>query len=149
MITEEGIVEKSNSDRVLVRVARTEACAHCQTRGACQMFSRKEMRVEVLNDLGAKEGDRVKISVPTGSFLKLSMIVYLLPVAALIGGAYAGTLWGADGALPVLFGALAMGLTFPILRRYNRSALSPSSTFQPRLTKIVSSDVPLEPGDSR
>ena len=154
MITEEGVVEKSSPSKAIVRVERNEACANCQTRGACEMLSKKSMRVEVINDLGAKEGDRVEISVPTGSFLKLSMLVYLLPVVALIIGAYVGTLWaeakGAEGALlPVIFGALAMGISFLILRRFDRRAHSPSSNFQPRLTKILANGAPLQCDDSR
>lgn len=118
------------------------------------MLSKKSMRVEVVNSVGAKEGDRVEISVPTGSFLTLSMLVYLVPVVALIIGAYLGTLWAdykgsEDAFFPVVIGALAMGITFLILRHFDRSIHSHSSNFQPRLTKILSSEGPLQCDDSR
>ena len=118
------------------------------------MLSEKTMRVEVVNDLGAKEGDRVEISVPTGSFLKLSILVYLLPIVALIGGAYGGSLWaeaqGKDGTLhSVLFGGIAMGIAFFALRRLERSAASPSSDYQPRMTRILPSESSPPCDDSR
>ena len=118
------------------------------------MLSEKTMHVEVVNDLGAKEGDRVEISVPTGSFLKLSVLVYLLPVVALLGGAYAGSLWaearGNDGTIcSVLFGGIAMGIAFFALRRIERSAASPSSDYQPRMTRILPTETPPPCDDSR
>lgn len=50
----------------------------------------KDMIIKVANDLGAGKGDRIEISIPSGSFLMLSLLVYILPVAALIAGAFAG-----------------------------------------------------------
>lgn len=154
MVTEQGFVEKAASRKALIRVQRNEACSRCQTRGACEMLSEKTMRVEVVNDLGAKEGDRVEISVPTGSFLKLSILVYLLPVVALVGGAYGGSLWaeaqGNDGtAYSVLSGGIAMGIAFFALRRLERSAASPSSDYQPRMTRILPSESPPPCDDSK
>lgn len=118
------------------------------------MLSEKTMHVEVVNDLGAKEGDRVELSVPTGSFLKLSILVYLLPVVALVGGAYGGSLWaeaqgGEDTLCSVLFGGIAMGIAFFGLRRLERSAASPSSDYQPRMTRILPNESPPPCDDSR
>ncbi len=48
------------------------------------------MLVEVSNDLQAKVGDLVEISIPEGTVLKLSVFVYLFPVIALIIGAFLG-----------------------------------------------------------
>ena len=87
MSNEEGIVEKTYRDKATVRIQRSSACAHCQSRGACQTLSDKEMLIDVTNDLDAKDGDRVEISIPTRSLLKLSLLVYFLPIVALVIGA--------------------------------------------------------------
>ena len=48
------------------------------------------MLVEVENDLEVQVGDRVELEIPAGSLVKLSLFVYLFPVAALIVGAVVG-----------------------------------------------------------
>ena len=90
MATEEGIIEKAFENKAVVRIQRNSACAHCQTKGACEMLSDKEMRIEVSNRLHAKDGDRVEISIPTRSLLKMSLFVYFLPIVALVIGAVLG-----------------------------------------------------------
>ena len=155
-LKEEGVVEKASLQKAVVRVERSSACDHCRSRGACETLSSKSMRVEVANDLGAVEGDRVELSVPATSVLKLSFLVYMIPVAALVAGAYAGDLWAkgreVDPTLAaIIAGALAMLGTFLFLRRIERTVSSPTSDFQPRLSRIlppVSEEDP-PPDDSR
>jgi len=151
MISEQGVVYKILNRKAVVRVQKSSACAHCESRDACEI-SNKGMLVEVVNDLQAKVGDRVELSVPESSILKLSMLVYLLPVAALIIGAYAGAAWAGsvqtDPTLPaILGGGLAMGIVFYILRSLDRAAAA-KDKYSPRMTRILVSEAPLEPADS-
>ena len=126
MVTEEGVIEKIFHQKALVRIQKSSACAHCDSRGACQVISDKEMLVEIANELQAKVGDHVELSVLETSLLKLSLLVFFLPIVALVVGAYAG------GALADFFdiestissvigGALAMGFAFFALRRFDRN----------------------------
>lgn len=48
------------------------------------------MLVEVENDLEVQVGDRVELEIPAGSVVKLSLLVYVFPVIALIVGAIVG-----------------------------------------------------------
>ena len=151
MISELGVVCKILNRNALVRIQKSSACAHCESRDSCE-FSDKEMLVEVLNDLEAKVGDHVEVSLPKSSLLTLSLLVYLFPVAALVCGAYAGSLWAAgiqiDGTLSaILGGALAMGFAFYILKYFDRTAVWKEKYF-PRMTRIVVSGVPPEPDDN-
>ena len=141
MITEQGIIERLSGPMAMVRIERTSACATCQARESCREVSGRDMIVEVANELGAGEGDRIEISIPSGSFLMLSFIVYLLPVAALIAGAIAGgtvaraldinlTLASIAG------GCLAMGVTFYALKRLDRSTRA-RKEFRPRMTRVL------------
>jgi sigma-E factor negative regulatory protein RseC len=57
----------------------------------------KKLLVEVRNDLEAMVGDTVEISMPSSSVLKVSILVYALPILGLILGALSGSVWA--GAL--------------------------------------------------
>jgi sigma-E factor negative regulatory protein RseC len=139
MITEQGVVEEVSGRKATVRVEKSSACATCQSRESCQEGSGREMIIEVPNEIGAATGDRVEISIPSGSFLILSLLVYILPVTALIAGAAAG------GAVAralnfnltlasIAGGCLAMGITFYALKRIDRSTRA-RKQFQPRMTR--------------
>jgi sigma-E factor negative regulatory protein RseC len=153
MVTEKGIVAELSGHKVQVRVQKSSACASCEARHGCHIHNTKEMMVDVNNDLRAKVGDLVEISVPTGAFLRTSLLVYFLPVLALIFGAYAGGAWAASLHLPptlasVLGGALAMALSFAILRRIDRAAQS-RAEFSPRMTRILVNAPVRQPDDSK
>ena len=141
MVSEQGVIEEVSGQKALVRIEKTSACATCGSRGACEAVSDKAMIVEVTNDLGAGKGDRVEISVSSGSFLKLSILVYFLPVVALVAGALAGGELSAPLHLhptlaSILGGCSAMAVTFYALKRLDRSSRA-SRKFQPRMTRIL------------
>lgn len=141
MVTEQGVIEKVSGLKAMVRIEKTSACATCESRDACDVGSDKNMVVEVANDLGAGEGDHVEISVSSGSFLKLSILVYFLPVVALVAGALAGGEFAAPLHLQptltsIVGGCLSMAVTFYALKRLDRSSRA-RRKFQPRMTRIL------------
>jgi len=141
MVTEQGVIEDVSGQKTLVRIKKSSACATCESRGSCEVVSGKSMVVEVANDLGAGQGDHVELSVPSGSFLKLSLLVYILPVVALMAGAFAGGSLAGVLHMPlplasVIGGFLVMGITFYALKRFDRSLRS-RSEFRPRMTRIL------------
>ena len=147
MVTEQGVIEDVSGQKALIRIKKSSACATCESRGDCEVDSGKSMVVEVANDLGGGMGDHVELSVPSGTFLKLSLLVYVLPVVALIAGAFAGGAFARVLHVPlslssVIGGFLAMGVTFYALKRFDRS-LRARSKFRPRMTRILlRSDTP-------
>ncbi|MFO7785139.1 MAG: SoxR reducing system RseC family protein [Thermodesulfobacteriota bacterium] len=155
MLSEKGVVEKVSSQTAVVLVERSSACGHCKSQGACEVLSGRTMRIEVANELGAKEGDHVEITVPAASVLKLSFLVYLVPIAALVAGAYVGDLWAeGKGADPTLYavtaGILAMIGTFLLIKRFDQAASQPSSEHRPRMSRIYPpSEEPPQSCDSR
>jgi sigma-E factor negative regulatory protein RseC len=149
MITEQGVVDRVSGRKAVVRIEKSSACAACQSRESCQEGSGREMVIEVANDLGAGEGDRIEISIPGGSFLILSLLVYLLPVAALIagavaGGAFAGTLHMNPTFASIVGGCLGIGVTFYALKRLDRSSRA-QKEFRPRMTRILLRSDPPHP----
>jgi sigma-E factor negative regulatory protein RseC len=148
MVTEEGVIEKISREKALVRIQKSSACKHCESRGACHALSDKEMLIEIANDLRAKVGDHVELSVPESSLVKLSLLVFFLPIVALVAGAYVGgslaDFFGIASTLSsILGGALAMGLTFLGLRRLER-AVKDKVEYLPRMTRIRMSPEPSE-----
>ena len=142
MSTEQGIIEGISGIKAEVRIQKSGACSRCSSRGACRSLSDSEMLIEVNNNLRAKEGDRVEITVPTRYLLKLSLLVYVLPIITLIIGAYLGREWAQyfqiHPHLASLFGgALAVGLTFYALKWVDRAAQG-KSEYLPQMTRILS-----------
>jgi sigma-E factor negative regulatory protein RseC len=142
MLTEQGIVEKVYGEKATVRVQRSSACAHCDSSGSCEIANDKIMTIELSNELHAKIDDRVEISLPANSLLKLSFVVYFLPVVGLIAGASLGhafaSYFGASDATGALTGGV-MGLVgaYFTMKRVNSGART-KMEYRPRITRILS-----------
>jgi sigma-E factor negative regulatory protein RseC len=142
MPTEKGIIEKTDNEKAFVRVQKNSACAHCESRGMCQIDNEKEMVVEVENNLGGGPGDQVEIMVPTGSFIKISLMVYMLPVLAFMFGAFmgdnlAGKLSLNPSLAAILGGTGLMVILFYLLKRLDK-VIGSKKRYRPRLTRIIS-----------
>lgn len=142
MITERGVIDKISGRKATVQIQKSSACSSCESRDSCDVHGGKPMEIEVDNHLQAGEGDRVELSIPSGTFLTLSLAVYLIPVVALIAGAYVGGTLLAPrlglGATPcsIVLGFLALGVTFIFLRRFDKTPLA-NRKYRPRMTRIV------------
>lgn len=152
MIKEQGIIKDIKHEKAMVRVQQTSACAQCKSRGSCDV-SKREMLIEVKNDLQAKEGDLVEVSVPEGTVVKLSFLVYIMPIIALIIGAFLGAAIAESSqtnpTLTSIFGGgLCMGIAYYVLRKFNKRAESHKKYF-PRMIRIVSNVDALPSCDSK
>jgi len=142
MITERGVIDKISGRKATIRIQKSSACSSCESRDSCDVHGGNPMEIEVDNHLKAGEGDRVEVSVPSGTFLALSLYVYFIPVVALIAGAYVGGTFLAPGlglsATPcsIVLGFLAMGITFLLLRLYDKTP-GANRKYRPRMTRIV------------
>jgi sigma-E factor negative regulatory protein RseC len=137
---EQGIIEKTMDGKAIVRIRRRSSCAGCGSRGNCEI-SNKETLVEVLNDISAKAGDYVELTIPEGAVLKLSLLVYILPIIGLIIGAFLGEeaakqLRVDTPVLSVMGGAMLMVITFFFLRRLDRKS-GLDKKYQPRIRRII------------
>ena len=141
MVSEKGVVQEILNQKAMVRIQRSASCATCDSRGTCGVMSGKEMVIEVANDLQAKVGDQVEISMPTGTVLKLSLLIYFVPIVALLIGAIAGRAWSRylhvqSTVASIIGGGLAVGLAFYVLKRLNRAAMI-KAKYQPSMTRIL------------
>ena len=152
LVSEQGIIEKVTDQKATVRVRRSPACAHCSSRISCEI-SNRDMLVEISNDLKAKAGDLVEISIPEGIVLKMSVFVYLFPIIALMTGAFLGefianSLQSKSSWPAILLGIIFFALAFCVLKVFERKKMS-GGDYTPKMTAIVANVSPPQPCDNK
>ena len=151
MISEQGIVEEIRRNTAVIKVVRSSSCKHCSEKDSCSVAERN-MLIEVKNSLNAKEGDMVEISVPEGTFVKLSLMVYIFPVAALMAGAFLGNFLAIQmntdpSATAAITAAIFLAVSFLGLKVFEKKKNTGEKYF-PRMTRIVATEKNLQPGDN-
>jgi len=141
MRQEEGIIiKKASHGRAWVETIRTPTCEGCASKDSCHGAG-KTMEVCAINDAGADIGDRVLVSIETGTLIKMSLLAYIFPVFALLAGAAVGNAIGPGLEMnPSLsagiggFGALAVA--FLIIRLFE-GKIAQGEAYTPRITRIL------------
>ncbi len=141
MLTEQGVVEEIKQQRVVVRIQKGSACAGCESRGSCMVMADKTVMVEVINELEANVGDIVELGMPSGSLMKLSLLVYFFPVIGFVAGAFISAAWAdslhMDSTTASLLGGFgAMTIIFFVLVWLNRGAQH-KGEYRPRMSRIL------------
>jgi sigma-E factor negative regulatory protein RseC len=129
VIEETGnVIAKSGND-IWVQVIRKSTCAGCSARHGCgqgalaRLSDGRANQVLVRNEGGARTGDQVVIGIDEALLLRASLLVYGLPLTALLLGALAGNaLWPTSDA-PAIVGAVAGLLSgFAVVRRHGKKS---------------------------
>lgn len=114
-MAEKGQVVEVNDDMLVVRMTRTEACAHC--RACLKGLSEQEMIINAVNNCDAKVGDWVDIELYDNGFLTAVLVLYGIPMVALMVGIFIGyflaPLMGAGNIREPL--SFAVGVVFTLL----------------------------------
>ncbi|MBC7187396.1 MAG: SoxR reducing system RseC family protein [Calditrichaeota bacterium] len=117
---EVGTVVEVRGGRMVVRLNERAACAACGARFACTPTGQQSRHVTVPNQIGAKVGETVELTVrPRVSLLSVGL-VFLLPV--LLGMVGYFVVWGLCRAEKpaVLATMLGFALAFVVAWRVNR-----------------------------
>ncbi|WP_250673925.1 SoxR reducing system RseC family protein [Paraclostridium ghonii] len=81
------VVEIVDGITAKIKMQKHSACASC---GKCASSTdKKDIVVEVDNTIGAKVGDFVEVNMDSVDVIKAASIVYIIPLAALLGGTIA------------------------------------------------------------
>ena len=141
MITEQGVVEEIVHQKAVVRIQKGASCAGCESRGSCMVMADKTVLIEVDNELQADVGDRVELGMPSGSLMKLSLLVYFFPVLGFVAGAFIAGAWAESFHMDsttasLLGGFIAMAITFFVVKWLSRGALD-RGEYRPRMTRIL------------
>ncbi len=90
MAQEKGLVTSITEDGwAQVEIDRNDACSQCSS---CRVSfgCNSEMTFKAINRAGAGVGDLVSIHLSSGTIMKSAAVLYLIPVAGLISGAFLG-----------------------------------------------------------
>ncbi len=124
-----GKVIEIEGDRAKVSLPRKSGCASC---GKCGLgLEGGEMLLEAENRPGARVGDRVEVEIPERDPLLAALLLFGLPLLAMLLGVVAGTLlermWGWDSEAPavVLGLVLLLAAFFLVKVREKRLAKQP------------------------
>lgn len=112
-MTASGVVTRAAGSRIDIELAPAVGCRGC--RGVCMWRLRQRTETLSLEWPGDfAPGDRVVVALPERYVLHGSLLLYGVPLAALLGGAAAGAWWGGTdaaalaGALVAVVAALAL-----------------------------------------
>lgn len=142
MVEETGIVTRVDGSTATVMVQKKSACEGCTAQGACHATP-EGMEITALNPVHAAVGQRVKVVMQGGAYLKGSVMVYGLPLLLFIVGAFAGKKVG-EAYFPDMNSDLAAALTaFAVLvlslagvRVWSKSAEA-STDYQPVVERVI------------
>ncbi len=142
MIEEEGIVAEIDGNVAKVAVMKKSACEQCAAAGVCHPGDQEYL--EASNPLGAVKGQKVKVVIAPQMYLKASIILYGIPMVALIAGAimgkniavrYAGEensdLWA------FIAGMACTAVSFLFIRAYNKK-VEKTQKYKPVIVEILS-----------
>lgn len=102
-----GIVERVDTNRVIVRITQYSACAGCHAKSACTMSDKKEKQVEVEDASGDYHPGEVVVIIGQDSMgMEAVLWAFAVPVVLMLIAVVAGVSSGweetASGALGVL-----------------------------------------------
>ncbi|MCP4600606.1 MAG: SoxR reducing system RseC family protein [Proteobacteria bacterium] len=92
------VIGLAQDGRAVIKIRRAEACHSCSAKSACHALGgeTQDMKITVVNTLGARPGDQVVLSLSELSIIKASAVLYLLPALCLIGGAVIGAYFAGE-----------------------------------------------------
>lgn len=96
MIEETGRVIAVQGELAEVERQPRSGCGSCAVKGTCgtsllaRYFGPKRLLLQAHNPIGAGPGEHVIIGLSEGSLLEASILAYLVPLLAMIGGAVVG-----------------------------------------------------------
>lgn len=97
-----GVVVRIENDHAWIEVDR-QGCGQCSGKTACGSgllgLHGQSRRYCLPNDIGARVGDGVVVSLPTGSVLKSALLAYAMPLTCGLGGALLTTQAGGGDLL--------------------------------------------------
>lgn len=91
-VEEHGVVVAIDGEWASVRVQRRSTCGACSARTACgsgvlaEVLGRRALELRIAATEGLEPGDRVVLGVRDDALVSGAVMMYLLPLAGLIGG---------------------------------------------------------------
>jgi len=130
-----------------LRVQRKSACDSCQLKSGCgqstmtKLSGNQCIEFEVSNELGARKGDLVVISIPESGLLNASLMVYFFPLLSMILFSLgASSLTNTSDVGISIAGILGLSFGFLAARSYGkRQEANPD--FLPKMVSVISNPI--------
>ncbi|MBW1740609.1 MAG: SoxR reducing system RseC family protein [Deltaproteobacteria bacterium] len=152
-LTKTGVVKAVQGHMALVVTRMEPECESCKARDACSVMGGGGANIEVWvrNTARAQPGDAVTISIKGASLLKVSFLVYMVPILALIGGIILGHVLSMlipvdKNVLVGLFCLLALFGTFLWLKKKSNKLANKQEFIPEIISKTIHRD-PIPPID--
>lgn len=126
-----------NHQRAWVEAESEAACGGCAVAKGCGTkaisgyFSKRNIPIEIANDFNGSVGDRIEVGLRNSTILKVSAVIYLLPLVGLMTGAITAELLQAGDSLVMILGILGLGCGF-----YAAKSLYVSQRFANAVTPV-------------
>jgi sigma-E factor negative regulatory protein RseC len=136
-MAEVGYVKEIKGNKVIVALERQEACSKC--RACLSSIDSKEMILEAKNECHAKVGDEVNIYLKEVNFIKAVLIMYTIPLIALLVGILGTYFITYNELLSVVVGLILVAGVYLIIRK--NDARFKNKDYTPIATSVVDSTV--------
>jgi sigma-E factor negative regulatory protein RseC len=144
MIEENGRVVEVDDGGVWIETIKASACASCAAKSGCgqkllaSIGEGKRFVFAVSNPelISVEVDDNVLIGIEEGSFLKATLFMYLLPLAALFFGAFVSQVAGLSEGYVILLSIFSFAIGLLVVRFFSGIFFA-SCQYQPRLLKLL------------
>ncbi|MBN1755536.1 SoxR reducing system RseC family protein [bacterium] len=120
------IIELLPEGRVKIKLCRSDGCSSCALKRSCSIFSSDGFLINAENPRNYPQGSLVKVNYEPRGRIKASLIIFLMPILAMIGGYFVGMLLGkhlgADSSREgwgIIFSMIFMAGAFLLIRLLN------------------------------
>ena len=140
MIEEGVVVEQLKNNHAKVKIRKSSSCDACSYKGFCNPFGKDSMIIMAANPLNAETGQRVRINFKSEREIKAAAILYIIPLIALLAGAFIGNalnLFGNQDASAAFFSILFLISTFLGIRYYSHRKYKRNVSYKPTIIEIV------------
>ncbi len=132
---EVGQIVRTKKNLITVRFPRKSSCEHCNMCAIKPNAAHVDMTME--NTLGGKVGDKVEVNISNGTVLKMSLLIYTLPLFIGLVGFLTAYLLNLSEFWQFGIFIVALALGFLVLKLIDkRYALSKKG--KPYLVRIIS-----------
>lgn len=151
MIKEKAQVVALEGEYALVQTLRRSTCDSCAANQGCgtsvlsKVLGQRYARIRVLNTLQARVGDTVMIALGENGLLKSALVVYCLPLIAIVLFVVLGQLVLGSNfteGLAILFGLAGFGAALGLVR-FLATRMARNVDYQPVILTVEQ-----EPGES-
>jgi sigma-E factor negative regulatory protein RseC len=89
-LTEDGIVKESKDGIATIVISDSENCKECTAKLYCKPGNSNLRSLTVNDPLGVSVGDSVKISIKGSQILRVSFLIYGMPLILILAGLFIG-----------------------------------------------------------